>query len=764
MSHAPRTLTAALTLALAAPAIAQDAPEGTEATQAPEGTEATDQAPAAGGMEEIIVTATRTRENLQRVPASVATLADDQLDALTAAGVDIRFLAARVPSLNAESSFGRTFPRFYIRGLGNTDFDLNASQPVSLVYDDVVLENPILKAFPAFDLDRVEVLRGPQGTLFGRNTPAGTIKLESKRPTDELDAYASVAYGSFNLVETEGALGGPLVDDLLAGRLSLLYQRRDDSVDNTLTDADADLEGFDDLAARAQLLLTLGDFEALLNIHARRLRGTARVFRANAIAPGGGLADGFDRYAVSQDGQNEQTLDSLGGALTLTQELGRLTLTSITAYETAETYSRGDIDGGYGAAFLPDLPMGPGVIPFPSETADAVPALGQFTEELRLTGQELGPFGFVVGAYFFHEDLDIQSFSYDSLAPGNPQNGYATQSQQTLALAGFGSLSYRPVEAIELRAGARYAHEQKDFTARRDTSPVGAGALTEQTVELDDDFLSADASLTWFAAEDINLYARVARGFRAPSIQGRVLFGDVISTADSEKILSYEAGLKTRLFQGQLRANLSGFYYTLTDQQLTAVGGAQNFNTLINADATHGYGFELDLSSAPLAGLFLTAGLSLNRTAIDDPGLSVVGGAAQGITFRDPVADADAGTYVIDGNSLPLAPEWIANLTARYGLPVRGDDEVFAFVDLAWRSEIRFFLYDSEEFRSDGLLEVGARLGYTWQIDDDTALEAAAYGRNLLDQTEFEGGIDFNNLTGFLNEPRTFGAELTARF
>ena len=769
--NVPATLALALFLALLpALAAAQDTPAPTPAATTPEAAPETPapEPPAdpETGMEEIIVTATRTRENLQRVPASVAILADDNLAALTASGVDIRFLAARVPSLNAESSFGRTFPRFYIRGLGNTDFDLNASQPVSLVYDDVVLENPTLKAFPAFDLDRIEVLRGPQGTLFGRNTPAGTIKLESKRPTDELDAYARAAYGSFNLVDLEGALGGPILEDLLQGRLSLLYQRRDDLIDNTLTTADPDLEGFSDLAARAQLQLTLGDFTALLNLHGRNVRGTARVFRANAIATGGGPAENFDRYTVSHDGANKQTLDSLGGALTLTHDLSdRLTLTSVTAYETAETYSRGDIDGGFGAAFLPpEVPMGPGTIPFPSETADAVPALTQFTEELRLAATDLGPFGFVLGAYFFHEDLDIDSYSYDTLTPGRPQNGFATQTQETLALAGFGSLSYRPLQAIELRAGARYSHEAKTFTASRTTSPVGGGALAEQSIELDDDFISGDASLTWYATQAINLYARVARGFRAPSIQGRVLFGDVISTADSEKILSYEAGLKTEFLGGLLRANLSGFYYTLTDQQLTAVGGSGNFNTLINADLTHGMGFELDVSTAPLPGLFVTAGLSLNRTEIDDPGLTIVGGAAEGITFRDPVVDADANTYNINGNSLPLAPEWIANFTARYAFPIRDDDEIFALFDLAWRSEVQFFLYDSEEFRNDGLLELGLRLGYVHRLSDAIELEGALYGRNLLDETVFEGGIDFNNRTGFLNEPRTFGAQVTARF
>jgi iron complex outermembrane receptor protein len=114
----------------------------------------------------------------------------------------------RVPSLNIESSYGRAFPRFYIRGLGNTDFDLNASQPVSLVYDDVVQESPLLKGFPLFDLANVEVLRGPQGTLFGRNTPAGVVKFDSARPSQDADGYVRVGYGSYNSWNVQGAYGG----------------------------------------------------------------------------------------------------------------------------------------------------------------------------------------------------------------------------------------------------------------------------------------------------------------------------------------------------------------------------------------------------------------------------------------------------------------------------------------------------------------------------------------------------------------------------
>lgn len=132
-----------------------------------------------------------------------------------------------MPSLTIESSFGRAFPRFYIRGLGNTDFDLNASQPVSMVYDEVVLENAVIKGMPIWDMERIEVLRGPQGTLFGRNTPAGIVKFDSRKPSQESDSYVRASLGTFETADIKGAVGGALTDTLSA-RFSFLYQSRGD--------------------------------------------------------------------------------------------------------------------------------------------------------------------------------------------------------------------------------------------------------------------------------------------------------------------------------------------------------------------------------------------------------------------------------------------------------------------------------------------------------------------------------------------------------
>ncbi|HET9354175.1 MAG TPA: TonB-dependent receptor, partial [Sphingomicrobium sp.] len=251
MRRFSQTSLAALALACAfatTPALAQatgdtDQPAA-DATQA--------QAEPTEGVADIVVTATRRSENLQDIPVSVATISDETLAAVNAGGADIRGLSGRVPSLNIESSFGRTFPRFYIRGLGNTDFDLNASQPVSLVYDDVVLENPILKGFPAFDVDRIEVLRGPQGTLFGRNTPAGIVKFDTVRPGKGRN-YARVSYGTYGTINAEGAVGYQASDEF-AVRLSGLWQHRNDWIDNLDEPGDNDLEGYDDIALRGQIM------------------------------------------------------------------------------------------------------------------------------------------------------------------------------------------------------------------------------------------------------------------------------------------------------------------------------------------------------------------------------------------------------------------------------------------------------------------------------------------------------------------------------
>ena len=745
-----------MALAIATASVFHAAPAAAQAT----GDTDTPSQDAAEGVAEIIVTATRRSENLQDIPLSVATIDDETLAAISSGGADIRGLSGRVPSLNIESSFGRTFPRFYIRGLGNTDFDLNASQPVSLVYDEVVLENPILKGFPVFDIDRVEVLRGPQGTLFGRNTPAGIVKFDSVKPRDGRN-YGRISFGTYSTINAEGAVGGQVTDNF-AVRISGLWQHRNDWIDNLAASGDDDLEGYDDIALRAQLQFTPNDrLKIRLVGQVRDLDGDARIFRANAIRPGtndliGVDGGNFERDEVQTNGLNFQELKTRNVAGHIEYDFGPVTLYSVTSYWHGKLASRGDIDGGTEA--------GPGFIPFQAQSQDNIPSLDQFTQEVRIASNNTGGLGYQAGIFYFNENLDIETFDFFTPTDTSP-SAIVNQRQDSEALGIFGSVNYKFDMGLTLQAGARWNHDKKELTAERqfDLRPgfIGGGPVDPVTVKVDDSVLTWDVSAIQELNPDVNVYARVAKGYRAPAIQGRILFDRDVTTADSENTMSYEAGIKTTLFDRRLRFNLGAYYFKTKDLQLSAVGGATNANLLLNADAVKGHGFEAELEARPVTGLTLTAGLSYNHTKIDDDNL-VVEVCGAGCTVLDPFAvpsiPFDPGEVFIDGNPLPQAPKWTFNFTAGYEHPV-GPGSLYVFTDWYHRSKVNFFLYESVEFSDDQLLEGGLRLGYKTDRYD-----VAGFVRNITNDESAVSAIDFNNLTAMVNEPRIWGVEVGVKF
>jgi iron complex outermembrane receptor protein len=721
------------------------------------------------GLGEIVVTATRRSENLQDIPLSVATINDETLAVIQSGGADVRGLSGRVPSLNIESSFGRTFPRFYIRGLGNTDFDLNASQPVSLVYDDVVLENPILKGFPAFDVDRIEVLRGPQGTLFGRNTPAGIVKFDTVKPGKGRN-YARLSYGSYGTINAEGAVGYQS-SDAFAVRVSGLVQHRNDWIDNLDEPGKNDLEGYTDFALRGQIMWKPSDPLTLrLTGQYRNLDGDARIFRANSFRPGSNHlvgADGgdFERDEVHADGLNFQKLKTWNMAGSIEYDFGPVTLYSVTSYWNGNLKSRGDIDGGFGCVFCgPGFSdnSAPGPIPFPAQSQDNVPSLDQFTQELRIASNNSTGLGYQAGIFYFDEDLDIESFDFSNPADTAPA-AIVNQRQDAKAVGIFGSINYKFDQGLTLQAGARWNHDKKKLLAERefDVRPifVGGGPVGPTTTKVNDSVLTWDLSAIQELNQDINIYARIAKGYRAPAIQGRILFDRDVTTAKSENTMSYEAGVKTTLLDRKLRFNLTGYYFKTKDLQLSAVGGVANANLLLNADAVKGYGFEAELEARPARGLTMTAGLSYNHTKIHDDDLTVEPcGSVPACTVLDPFDPLHPTNVFIGGNSLPQAPKWTLNWTAGYEHPV-GPGSVYVFTDWYHRSKVNFFLYESVEFSDDKLLEGGLRIGYKTDRYD-----IAGFVRNITNDESAVSAIDFNNLTAMVNEPRIWGVEVGVKF
>jgi iron complex outermembrane receptor protein len=709
------------------------------------------QATSANELQTVTVTAQRRTENIREVPVSVSAVKGEKLDVIVSGGEDIRVLAGKVPSLNIESSNGRTFPRFYIRGYGNTDFSTFASQPVSLIVDDIVQENPILKGFPIFDVAGVEVLRGPQGTLFGRNTPAGVVKLESEKPNlKKVEGYYNASWGSHNTVNLEGAVNVPL-SDKWAMRVSTLRQHRDDYVNNysdlAKTNKTGELDGYNEHAERVQFLYTPDTtFSALFNVHQRTTGGSARLFRANLIKKGtNDIVDGYDLDSIVTNAQNFQSLKTNGANARLSWDLGAVKLYSITGYESVGSYnSRGDIDGG--------TPAGPGFIPFQSETAGFIDDLKQYSQEFRVESKNAGPLNWQAGVYYFKEDVTGGSDGYNSSTGARTSRQASNQNNK--AWAAFGSVTYAVSDDLSVRGGLRYTDDKKDF---RTVDAIGFTPVGPSSVSESKDKVNWDLSGTYKLNREVNLYARVATGFRAPSIAPASTFAPVpITVADAETITSYEGGVKAELFERRARVNFSLYDFEVKNQQLTVVGGNSNVTKLINAAKTKGQGAEFDIEGIVSPSLRVTAGASYNFTEIRDPSLSVAKCAQ--CTVTDPVNGA--GLVSINGNPLPQAPKWTINATARYGIPV-GDGEFFVYTDWSYRTKINFFLYEAAEFSGKPLTEGGLRVGYNWA---GGKYELAAFGRNILDQRRITGAIDFNNLTGFTNEPRTWGVQFKGNF
>ena len=726
-------------------------------------------AQAQGVLEEIVVTAQKREQNIQDVPISITRMSGQWLESKFAGGGDVLELASTVPGLHVESSNGRLSPRFYMRGLGNADFTAAASQPVSIVFDEVPMEKASLKSFPIFDLDDIEVIRGPQGTLFGRNTTAGILKFDSRRPTEETEGYIKASGGNLGTINVEGAVGGTLVENTLMGRVSFITQHRSDWVNNAHTGEDDAMGGFDIFAGRAQLLWTPSDdFSALLLYqHQDQGGNSASLFRANIFDKGSSkLNENYDRNTVYFDGGNNNPakIKSFGVTLKLDWDAGDYTITSITSYQDIyDRSARGDIDGGYGCSlsFLGLCQPGPAGPPSTPFNAAASPftvnvdtggdqEVEQITQEIRVASNLDGPFNYQVGAFYFEDELLSVSQNQSAGAPAFIVGSISEVENTTWAI--FGQGSYNVSDQLTLTAGLRYTDDKKDAQHER---PAVEGVL--DPISLGDDELSWDVSLAFAVSDDAQVYARVATGFRAPTIQDRLEDDPVATIADSETIMSYEIGYKA-LFE-KVRLNVAGFYYEVDDMQLVAVGGDANTTTLLNANEGVGYGVEFDIDIVLTDNMILSGGFGYNKTELNDKELTLPIPPHGLVTSRDPL-DAN-GRAIIDGNPFQHAPEWTANVQLDYTHPLANGTELYLFTDWKLKGKTSDFLYESIEYTFGTQFEGGLRVGYR---DTVRNFEIGMFARNITNEHNPIGGIDFANLVGYVNQPRIWGAEARYSF
>lgn len=727
-------------------------------------------------LEEVIVTATRRNELLQDVPISIATLSGDRLNSLFDGGDDVLALSGRVPGLYAESSNGRAAPRFYIRGLGNIDFDLGASQPVLYVMDDVVMENVVLKSFPLFDVAQVEVMRGPQGTLFGRNTTAGIVKVDTRRPTEESEGFVRGSLGTYTTADIEAAVGGAMGNTDFTYRVSGIYRTRDDWINNGFTGENDVMGGYEDVAGRIQLQYESDSFRGLLLVQARDLDGTASIFRANVFNTGSNeLNQNYIRDTVFYDGgdNNPQAYDNAGYTLNLDWSFDNgMSLTSISSYQDASGSSRGDIDGGVvdfsgqatvppGITFDPAAPVFgfptltfPGTIITPSVTEDAADT-DQFTQEFRLASNADGALRWQTGLYYFESSLIVTTDSFASLGQ-NTRVKYNNDSW-----AAFGQAAYDVNDAWTVTGGLRWTEDNKDFEVLQYSNLwLDIGLPPVAPIGISDGKLSWDLAANWFFAEDQTFFGRLAYGFRGPTIQGRdVAFLEYPTVADSETVMSYELGYKATLLDNRFRINAAVFTYDVDDIQLSIVGGASNTNQVINANKATAVGFEMDLEWLITENILATLGYAWNDTEIKDPNLFV---APCGSGLCEAYQDRNEnGQVPVNGLPLPRTPENNANFTLRWGIPVGESSEIYMYTDWTYWGYNQMSLYYTPEFVTDNQFEGGLRVGYQ---NFNSNWEVALFGRNITDESNVLGYVDFSNLTGFVNEPRVWGIELRKDF
>ena len=717
-------------------------------------------------IEEVVVTAQKKTQDAQDIPFGISVMNDEKINEIFAGGADVLALAAQLPSLYVESSNGRLAPRFYIRGIGNVDFDVNASQPISLVYDEMVLENPTAKSFPLFDIERVEILRGPQGTLFGRNTTAGIVKFDSFKPTASYENALEAGIGNFGFRSLTGFVNRPLSEAGPNMRISFLYQGEGDWIDNTAPGLEAMdvLGGFQDLATRIQFAWTQNDrTKVLVNFHIRKLlEGTPTIFYGNAIQQGSNeLVDGFDREKVGLDAYEhiEQEATQIGAITKIERSYEQFEVVFISGiHSIMKSRSRGDIDGGYGSVFGGVLPSGPPPgIPFDAQTQDGIPHHSQYSLELRFEGNHSGR-DWRAGLYTFFEDLKVATLNFATIDGPDPTNGFVIQRQDTVATALYGTYQLINNEAWDLTAGGRYTHDRKQLAAGRLISPLsafGVGPIRPDPVEPSASVFTWDLSALHHKSDHVHWFWRVARGYRAPSIQGRLLFQDTISVGEAEHGMSYEFGFKRFLLDRRLRFDATIYKFQIQDFQLTKIGGSANISTLINADQVDGEGLELELEYFVSANLLIDFGLGINLTEINDPDLSVNGCGSANLLYGCTVTDPELpnGEYLIHGNSLYNAPEVIGQVSIRYEKPLATGVLSFS-TDWTYTSELRYALYESIEFSKDPTLEGGIRVGYQ---TGNNKHRVGFYIRNVTDQQSQIGGIDFNNLTAMLDEPRKVG-------
>ena len=745
-------------------------------------------------IQEIVVTAQRREENLQEVPISVT--------AFSAADIESRDIssftdvARTTPGFVFGQTFGQVAPT--IRGVGADRFTISSEPGVALYVDDIYYGRPYLPQAALTSLERIEVLKGPQGTLYGRNASGGALKLVSKRPGDEFELSAGAQYGRFDQVVVQGSMTVPLADNL-SSKVSVVSEDRDGYVENRARNED--VEGHEVRAARAAIAYNPWDWlDVDVNADISRQRDTGPVARAvtpvvfgfsdsiatPAFAPYdrylrlieeqfgvvltplrealiGQLVGGrvsHDRRIVYQDAPTRTEIDNSGVGVTLAGQFGDIGAKLITGYRD----SRRDF------IFDGDLTDFPGLAFVDPNFTEA----HQFSSEFQVASDfELpwlgGPVHVLAGLFYYSEDaaenintaaLQLGVEQLDLLGALIPpqiiplfQNTGVTQilfdsTQATRSNAAFADLEWLAAEWLRLHLGGRYTRDRKVVVGTVRVAP-GIAAQCEderQSESFGAGTLRLGADILF--DEDRMLYASYSEGFKSGGFNPAVCSSGPYAP---EYVAATEIGIKSQWLDGSVQINAAAFRYDYTDIQVEKVVGFAT--SVVNGPEAKIDGAELAVIAVPFAGLTL------------DGAVSWIDARYGTFSDDDPFTLADSAEVDLKGNRLNKAPEWSGSLglTAEHGLGALGD--ISARVEWSYTGRM-FYDYFNHDFAEGPAYEI-------WNLfinfsDPDTRWGVQVFGKNLTDEFYWAGQVTPSAIVGgpftFFGLPRTYGVGLSFRF
>ncbi len=823
------TITLALLLAqvAASPSQTQQAPpQESPGDRVPEEAETEGRlGPAQQGGGDIVVTARRRAETVQSVPIAMSVIGGQALAETGAYNV------SRLTQLQPTLQFYSTNPRnsaANVRGLG-APFGLTndgIEQGVGIYVDQVYYSRIASATFDFTDTERIEILRGPQGTLYGKNTTAGAINITTRKPSFDTEARVEVTGGNYDFFQGKFSLSGPLVGDVVAARISGSITTRRGTIYNTLQREWQNSQ--DNVGLRGQMLFqATPDLDVTLYAdynrqnpnccvqYYARVGATQRPLQRQyaALAAAAGYVppstDPFDRLTdVDTDLQAKQ---ELGGASMLANwNLGAGTLTSVTAWRFWHWNPSNDRD----------------FIGLPITTVSANPSQqSQFTQEIRFASDTKAAFDYTVGAFYFYQTIDTQGLQVQGpaasrflLNPGNPPfgpNGCAAPSTaacnpavldgltsrnqigfKNTSAAVFGKLTWRPAEKLEIAPGLRVNYDKKegDYLA---TVTTGSGSTTltsdqrgvlapqSYRPEFDNWNVSGDITVSYDFTPDVHYYATYARSYKSGGINlsGLPLDGAnnpilAVQSIDPETVNHFELGLKTQFWDRRATVNLAAFWTEIDDYQATVnnqqVGVLRGY--LANAGKVRTRGIEVDSAFRPVTGLNLYANGAYTDAkyvrfvdAPCPPELSGGTAAAPGQAASAPGTPGGISppSCDISGQVLPGVSKWAFSYGAEYGIPTQigsRPGQVYVGYDGSYRSRFSSNPSPSAYTWVDGYALSNFRVG--WKSDD--GINLFAWLRNAFDEDYFELLATQSGSTGLIvgqpGDPRTYGVTLSASF